>query len=67
MDLHEINQRKELLFEILDDLEGDIKKLSERIIAARADLERVKTEEDAVAFDGRYSLLDADLQYIRVE
>lgn len=67
MDLHEINQRKELLFEILDDLEGDIKKLSERIVAARTALELVKTEEDAVAFDKKYSLLDADLRYIRVE
>lgn len=62
----ELEQRASELFVALDDLEEDIRKLSDRIAAARADLEHVRTEEDAVAFDEKYSEFDAGLKYIRV-
>ena len=66
MTINKLDRRTVEIFTILDALEADIKKLSERITAARADLEHVRTERDAVAFDKKYSEFDADLKYIRV-
>nr|DAJ59261.1 MAG TPA: TolA binding protein [Caudoviricetes sp.] len=66
MTINELGRRTAEIFAVLDDLDEDIRKLSERVAAARTDLKQVETEEDAVAFDKKYSDIDAGLKYIEV-
>ena len=66
MTINELGRRTAEIFAVLDDLDEDIRKLSERVTAARTDLKQVETEEDAVAFDKKHSDIDADLKYIRL-
>ena len=66
MTINELGHRKVELLRVLDALEEDIRILSERVAAARGDLEHVQTDVDAMAFDEKYSDIDAGLQYIEV-
>lgn len=63
--MKDIEARKHEIFRDLDAIESEVKKLSLRIIRARAELELVKTESDAKIFDERNDL-EAGLVHIRI-
>lgn len=52
----DVELRKDKLLVNLRDLEGEARELIDRIAKARADLGRVKTEEDARKFDETHDL-----------
>ena len=52
----DVEFRRDELLIALRNLEGEARELIDRIAKARADLERVKTEEDARKFDETHDL-----------
>lgn len=62
----DLQKRKEIIFNNLNELESDCRILLQRINSARADLQDVETIEDGKLFDEKYDDFEKDLQHIRL-